>query len=160
MPSIMKSLVPLLLCVALPWSVVHAQGQPDAAHRPTRMQMCQHEFQAVPADERKAQINACLQRRARAEATVERDCRRETQTIKGESNRQTTDLRRTGMRDCMSNGLARPYAELPSGANVRKTAAPRPKPTATVVPTANRPTRSGSSHGGPASGEASASPTR
>ena len=72
---------------------------------------------------------------------MERDCRRESQAIKGAKPRETDELRRNAMRNCMNQGLARPYAELPGGAGVRKTAdAKASKPAAAkVVPTSNQP---------------------
>ena len=133
----MKSLA-VLFCLTWPVAAFAQAAPADGALRPTRMQMCQHELKDVPDAQRKAQFNACLQRRAKAEVAMERDCRRESQTLKGSKQRETDELRRNAMRDCMTQGMARPYAELPGG-GARKTAdAKASKPAAAkVVPTSN-----------------------
>lgn len=138
--AIMKTLV-VLFCLTLPVAAWAQAAPADGALRPTRMQMCQHELKDVPEAQRKTQFNTCLQRRAKAEVAMERDCRRESQAIKGAKPRETDELRRNAMRNCMNQGLARPYAELPGGAGVRKTAdAKASKPAAAkVVPTSNQP---------------------
>ena len=137
--AIMKTLV-ALFCLSLPLAAFADADVADGALRPTRMQMCQHELKDVPEAQRKTQFNTCLQRRAKAEVAMERDCRRESQAIKGAKPRETDELRRNAMRNCMNQGLARPYAELPGG-GVRKTAdAKSSKPAAAkVVPTSNKP---------------------
>ncbi|WP_157667503.1 hypothetical protein [Comamonas serinivorans] len=154
----MKPLTPLLLVLTLPWSAAQADGV-AAGHVPTRMQMCQHELQALPAEQRPSEFKACLQRRAKAEAAIERDCRRSSNAVQGESTKHTTQLRREAMRNCLANGLSRPYAELPVGGTrpaARAATAPAParKPAQpAVVPAANsaspRPVQ-------PAAGESSA----
>ena len=137
--AIMKTLA-VLFCLTLPVAAFAQAAPADGALRPTRMQMCQHELKDVPEAQRKTQFNTCLQRRAKGEVAMERDCRRESQAIMGAKVSETEALRRDAMRSCMAQGLARPYAELPGGAGVRKTADAKPKPAAAkVVPTSNQP---------------------
>jgi hypothetical protein len=112
----------LCLVLALP-APARADGGADGSHVPTRLQLCNHELRGLPAEQRGAQINTCLQRRASAEVTVERTCKRETQAIKGETHRQTAQMRRVAMRNCMANALSRPYAELPGAGGTRRTGA-------------------------------------
>ena len=88
--AIMKTLV-VLLSLTLPLA---AFADADGALRPTRMQMCQHELKDAPEAQRPSQLNTCLQRRAKAEAAMERECRRESQAIKGSKPRETDELRR------------------------------------------------------------------
>ena len=134
----MKSLA-VLFCLTWPVAAFAQAAPADGALRPTRMQMCQHELKDVPDAQRKAQFNACLQRRAKAEVAMERDCRRESQTIKGSKQRETDELRRNAMRDCMTQGMARPYAELPGGGARKTTDAKASKPAvAKVVPTSSQ----------------------
>ena len=129
----MKTL-PLLLCLAWPALAAAQTATAEGALRPTRMQMCQHELKDAPEAQRPSQLNTCLQRRAKAEAAMERECRRESQAIKGSKPRETDELRRHAMRNCMSDGLARPYAELPGGPGARKSAdAKASKPAAKVA---------------------------
>ena len=157
----MKTLV-VLLSLTLPVAAFAQAAPADGALRPTRMQMCQHELKDVPEAQRKTQFNTCLQRRAKAEGAMERDCRRESQAIKGTKPRETDELRRNAMRNCMNQGLARPYAELPGGDGVRKTAdAKSSKPAAAkVVPTSNQPGATDASKGKPSSKPAAPSDSK
>ena len=95
--AIMKTLV-VLLSLTLPVAAFAQAAPADGALRPTRMQMCQHELKDVPEAQRKTQFNTCLQRRAKAEVAMERDCRRESQAIKGSKPRETDELRRNATR--------------------------------------------------------------
>lgn len=138
MPPIMKSLALAspVLCFTLAFAdPAVANGAADVAHIPTRMQLCQHELQSLPDEQRKAQINTCLQRRAHAEPAVERTCKSQAQAVKGESARQTTQLRRAAMRNCMAKALLRPYAELPGASGTQRAgnrAPARQAPAATI----------------------------
>ena len=87
-----------------------AQAVPSSP-LPTRMQFCQQELQGVEGDERRKQLRECLLRRADAEKTVSRDCRRQVGEVPGSAAEKAQLLR-----SCELRALSVPYASLPKRA--------------------------------------------
>ncbi|MFV0679879.1 hypothetical protein [Ottowia sp.] len=73
---------------------------------PARMVLCQREV-SDQSGQRKKLLRACLVRRLNGERVVERQCRRQTSSVKG------LTARHQARRDCEQLALAVPSTQLP-----------------------------------------------